>query len=241
MSNDGITMAASAMAGLERQLDLAAANLANARTPGFQARTSSTKSFARELAHSEAAQDQKLVVTDEAIAFQRGVIVQDQGNALAVAIDGEGFFEVDTPEGPAYTRNGDFTLGADGALTTRAGYAVMGQSGPIRATSGLGEITIGADGVVKQGDAEVGRLRLFDFGDKTRLEPVSDTLYRAGPGAAPSAIESPSLRPQALEYADESAVTALVDLIKIHRQFDAAQRVLQSISDSYQQRIRTSS
>jgi flagellar basal-body rod protein FlgF len=234
MSNDGIITAASAMAGLERQLDLCAKNLANARTPGFQPHMTVTKSFEGELDDSE----QKLVTTEEAISFGHGAVVPDEGNPLAVAIDGDGFFEVDTPQGLAYTRNGDFTLGTDGTLVTRAGYEVRGEGGPIRASEGGGEVSIAADGVVKQGDAEIGRLRLTEFTDRRRLEPVSDTLYRPASGAGPATVETVALKPSSLEYADETAVTALVDLIKIHRQFDATQHVLQSISDTYQQRIR---
>jgi flagellar basal body rod protein FlgG len=235
MSNDPSMIAASAMAGLERQLDLCARNLANARLPGFHARVTATKSFESELGDSE----QKLVKTEEAISFQQGVIVPDQGNPLSVAIDGAGFFEVDTPEGPAYTRSGDFTLDAQGTLVSRGGHPVRGAESLIRATPGLGDVSIDADGTVKQGDSEIGRLRLTDFADKTLLDPVSDTLFRPLPGAAPAPVDAPTFKPQALEYSDETSVTALVDLIKIHRQFDATQHVLQSISDSYQQRIRS--
>jgi flagellar basal-body rod protein FlgF len=235
MSNDPSMIAASAMAGLERQLDLCAKNLANARLPGFHARVTATKSFESELGGFE----EKLVKTDEAISFQQGVIVPDQGSPLSVAIDGEGFFEVDTPDGPAYTRSGDFTLDAQGTLVTRGGHAVRGADSLIRATPGLGDVSIDASGAVKQGDDEIGQLRLTDFADKTLLEPISDTLFRPLPGAAPAPVEKPVFKTQALEYADEASITALVDLIKIHRQFDATQHVLQSISDSYQQRIRS--
>lgn len=235
MSNDPSMIAASAMAGLERQLDLCAKNLANARVPGFHARLTATKSFESELGDCE----DKLVKTDESISFDQGLIVPDQGNPLSVAIDGEGFFEVDTPDGAAYTRGGDFTLDSQGTLVTRGGYAVRGAGGTIRATPGLGEVSIDSAGAVKQGDSEIGRLRLLDFADKSQLEPVSDTMFRALPGATPTPVEAPSFKPEALEYSDETAVTSLVDLIKIHRQFDATQHVLQSIADSYQQRIRS--
>jgi flagellar basal-body rod protein FlgF len=236
MSNDPGMIAASAMAGLERQLDFCAKNLANARVPGFHARLTSTKSFESELGDLE----HKLVKTDESISFGRGVIVPDQGNPLSVAIEGPGFFEIDTPSGSAFTRSGDFALDSEGALVSRAGYRILGAAGAaIRAEPGLGAVSIDAMGAVLQGDSEVGRLRLTDFADKALLEAVSDTLFRPLPGAAPVPVDSPALKTQSLEYADETSATALVDLIKIHRQFDAAQHVLQSISDSYQQRIRS--
>jgi flagellar basal-body rod protein FlgF len=235
MSNDPSMIAASAMAGLEKQLDLCAHNLANARVPGFHARVTSTKSFESELGD----QEQKLVKSEESIAFGQGAIVPDRGNPLAVAIDGDGFFEIETPDGVAYTRSGDFTLDNQGNLVTRAGYSVRGAGAAIRITPGLGDVSIDETGAVKQGDSEVGRLRLLDFADKSLLEPLSDTMFRALPGARPTPVEAPSLKPQSLEYSDESAITSLVDLIKIHRQFDAVQHVMQSITDSYQQRIRS--
>jgi flagellar basal-body rod protein FlgF len=232
---DGTIMAASAMAGLERELELCAKNLANARMPGFQPRLTATKTFESELDDSGAA----LVKTDEAISFERGVIVPDAGNPLAVAVDGAGFFEVDAAGGVAYTRNGDFTLDADGMLVTRVGYPVRGEGGPIRATPGGGPVTIEANGTVRQGESEIGRLRLLDFADKRGLEPVGDTLFRATPDAIPAPVEDPRFKPEALEYADETSVNSLVDLIRIHRHFDAAQRVLNSISETYAQRIRS--
>jgi flagellar basal-body rod protein FlgF len=235
MSTDPSMIAASALAGLERQLDLCAQNLANARLPGFHSRVTATKSFASELGESE----QKLVKTEESIAFGRGVILPDHGNQLAVAIEGPGFFEVETPDGAAYTRSGDFTLDSQGTLVTRSGHPVRGAGAAIRTTPGLGEASIDQAGVVTQGGTEIGRLQLLDFAEKGFLEPVSDTMFRALPGAVPSTVEKPGFKPQHLEYSDETAVTSLVDLIKIHRQFDATQRVLQSITDSYQQRIRS--
>jgi flagellar basal-body rod protein FlgF len=235
MSTDPSMIAASALAGLERQLDLCAQNLANARLPGFHSRVTATKSFASELGESE----QKLVKTEESIAFGRGVILPDQGNQLAVAIEGPGFFVVETPDGTAYTRSGDFTLDSQGTLVTRGGHRVRGAGAAIRTTPGLGDAAIDQAGVVTQGGAEIGRLQLLDFAEKSFLEPVSDTMFRALPGAVPATVEKPAFKPQHLEYSDETPVTSLVDLIKIHRQFDATQRVLQSITDSYQQRIRS--
>src|SRR5262249_689585 len=146
-------------------LDLCTKNLANLRTPGFHPRIGSAKSFEQDLDDSE----QKLVKTEEAISFEPGVIVQDAGNPLAVAIDGDGFFEVQTSEGSAYARNGDFTLNQDGTLVTRSGYAVHGEGGPIRTTPGAGVVAIDRSGAVKQGDTEIGRVRVFDFDDKRGL------------------------------------------------------------------------
>ena len=104
--SDGTIIAASAMLGLQRQLDLTTKNLAHLRTPGFQPRVGAASSFDDALDDSE----QKLVRTTEAISFEPGVIIQDTGNPLAVAIEGPGFFEIQTPEGSAYTRSGDFGL-----------------------------------------------------------------------------------------------------------------------------------
>jgi flagellar basal-body rod protein FlgF len=232
---DGMMIAASAMAGLERELEVCAKNIANSRMPGFQPRQVTTKTFESELDDSGA----KLVKTQENVSFEKGVVVPDAGNPLAVAIDGEGFFEVDAPGGAAYTRNGDFTLDQDGTLCTRAGYPVRGESGAIKATPGAGEVKIEASGSVRQGESEIGKLKLLDFDKKASLEPVSDTLFRPETGATPKSVDQTHLRPQALEYADDTGVSGLVDMIRIHRHYDAAQKALQAISDSYSQRIRS--
>lgn len=232
---DGTILAASAMSGLQRQLELTTKNLANLRTPGFQPRVASARSFESELGDSE----QRLVETEETISFEPGVILQDSGNPLAVAISGPGFFQVDTPQGAAYTRSGDFSLDGDGNLVTRGGYPVSGGGGAIRANQGGGEVRIEASGAVTQGGAEIGRLGLTDFADKSQLVAVSDTLFRAGPDAAPRAVDEVALKTESLEYASETSVGELVDMIRLHRMYDASQRVLSSISETYQQRIRS--
>lgn len=232
---DGSIMAASAMSGLERQLEVTAKNLANARTPGYQPRMIAARSFEKELGASE----ERLIKMEESISFKPGVIVPDAGNPLAVAIDGEGFFEVETPDGKAYTRNGDFTLDTDGTLTTRGGYPVLGQTGTIKASQGLGPVSIDETGAVKQGESSIGLLLVTTFDQTRGLEPVSDTLFRADEAAVRKPVSPVRLKPQALEYADDTTVGALVDLVKIHRQYEAAQRALQSISETYQQRIRS--
>lgn len=232
---DGTILAANAMSGLEKQLELATRNLANLRTPGFQPRVGSAKTFESELGDSE----QRLVAMQESITFERGVIMPDPGQPLSVAIDGAGFFQVETPGGAAYTRSGDFTLDGSGQLVTRAGYPVVGDGGAIRAAQGAGEVVIEASGAVKQNGADIGRLRLFDFANKADLIPVSETLFRAGPDATPSAVDSAALRPESLEFSGETSVNGLVEMIRLHRMYDAAQRVLTSISETYQQRIRS--
>src|SRR5688500_18339673 len=128
--SDGTIMAAAAMTVLQRRLEAIAANLASARVPGYQPRLVNAKSFYVSL---DEATD-VLVESQEAIDFRQGAIVRDEGNPLAVAIRGEGFFEIQTPGGVRYTRNGDFQLAADGAIMTRAGYPVLGSQGPLRAT-----------------------------------------------------------------------------------------------------------
>jgi flagellar basal body rod protein FlgG len=233
--SDGTILAAAAMAGLQRQLELTTRNLANARTPGYQPRIASSRTFDSALEGSR----QGLLAVEEAVSFEPGTIVKDAGNPLAVAIDGDGFFEVQTPGGPAYTRNGDFTLDGDGRLVTRAGYAVSGEGGPIVAAPGAGSLEIDARGSVRQGGTEIGRLRTFDFDDKKGLVPMSDTLFHAKPEAQIRPLDEPRLQPEALEYAGDAPVSSLIEMIKIHRNYEAAQRAMQAIADIQQQRIRS--
>ncbi len=232
--NRGMLHTAAAMKILEQRLDYSTANLAHAHTPGYKTRSPSAKSFDEAMNSGRVKPTRNEAVVD----FSQGIFVGDDGNPLSSAIAGDGFFSVDTPGGEAFTRNGDFTLDAAGQLTTRAGYAVLGEQGPIVASPKDGKVTIDASGAVMQNGSAVGKLRITDFDKKDQLVAVSDTMFRAPSGAGPKAVVAPKILPGHLEYPNHDAVTGLVEMISIHRGYDTASRAMQTIADSIQQRLR---
>jgi flagellar basal body rod protein FlgG len=142
-------------------------------------------------------------------------------DAFARELDGRGFFEIETPAGMRYTRNGSFQKGVDGVLTTIEGEPVMGEGGSI--TLGPGMVNIGADGTIKCGDVVVGRLRLVEFASEKDLIRESGSRFKALTGAEPSEIDARVVG-GALEQSNVSIVDRMAALTDLTRGFEALQR-----------------
>ena len=152
--------------------------------------------------------------------------IRATGRPLDVAIEGEGFFEVQTPEGTRYTRDGSFTLDAEGTLVTGSGYAVQGIGGFIQLPPGVVTITQNG-GIVVEG-VEVDALRIVDISDLSRLKKVGTNLFEAA-GTKVFAVEVPQVRQGALEGSNVNPVGEMVSLIKVMRLYEATQKAIQTM------------
>src|SRR5688572_24702783 len=179
----------------------------------------------------EAAVD--VVSSSTKIDFSSGTIAST-GRDLDVAIDGRGFFEVETERGIRYTRNGGFQRRADGLLTTADGEPVMGDGGPI--TLGPGAVSVSADGTVKSGNAIVGRLRVVEFESEGDLIRESGSRFKALTGAQPTEME-PRVIGGALEQSNVSVVDRMVALTEVSRGFEALQRGVSVLMNDLDSRI----
>jgi len=159
--------------------------------------------------------------------------MQATGVPTDVAIEGNGFFEVQLPGGTVgYTRDGQFATNAKGELTTKEGYPVMGQAGPIQLNPrDAGPITISAKGEISQGTASRGKLALADFAKPDSLTQISPSYFVAGnPGAAAQASNS-TVRQGYLESSNSSTVMEMASLMTAMRGFEANQHVIQIQDD----------
>ena len=168
----------SALSGMRtrlEELDRIAGDLANIGTPGYKVQRAGTISAERE--SFDQLLDSAVDVTPgpAKIDFRPGVIATT-GRDLDAAIDGKGFFVVDTPAGERYTRNGSFTRRADGVLVTLHGEPVLGESGEI--TLGIGAVGIDQHGNITTGGTVAGKLRVVEvidaFDRGTLDEEISD-------------------------------------------------------------------
>lgn len=169
---------------LRRELDVIANNLANQNTTGFKAEN---VLFERHLS-GEARSDYFASPADRRINFvldretrtdmSQGPFTMT-GSKLDAAIDGDGFFVVETPEGERYTRAGTFSINATGELVTPAGHRLLGDGGPIVVDPEDPDIAIAADGTVSDREQEFGRLRLVRFADAAQLTKRGDNTYSA--------------------------------------------------------------
>lgn len=171
---------------------------------------------------------QQLVVTHT--DFSQGPI-RETGNPLDVALDGQGFFVVQTPDGVAYTRQGSFSINADGLLVTREGLLVQGEQGPLNV--GGGNVSIDASGEVSVGGVPQGRLRLVDFASPYGLQKMGDSLFRA---ATPEVQELTStglvVHQGAVEASNSDPIQLLSATIVASRAYEAYQKVIQAFDET---------
>lgn len=154
--------------------------------------------------------------------------IKPSGRDTDVAIMGRGFFEIQTADGPRYTRNGSFILDAERRLTTPDGKPVAGDGGAL--TLEGGEFSIAADGTVTVDGQAVGRLKLVDFADPSRLEHVGDALLKAPEdmAAQPVPLEETVVAQGHVEGSNVNPVDTLVAMIEAQRAFEIQSKVLQA-------------
>ncbi len=220
----------SRMAAVMRGTDVLATNIANAETPGFRA---ARAVFATRL------QEQRDVATPTGgrpVAY-----VQDRatwrdttqgglsttGNPLDVAIQGEGYFAVETPRGERFTRAGRFTLGAEGRLQDLEGHAVLDARGtPIAFAAGDSRIAILGDGTIRSENGVLGKLRVVRFSNDQSLRAEGDRLYASD--EPPETIARPAVVQGALEGSNVRPVLEMTRLTQEMRGFQTLAQFLET-------------
>ena len=164
--------------------------------------------------------------------------VQQTGRPLDVSIEGEGFFVVEGPQGPLYTRNGGFHVDTAGRIVTTDNLPVQGTSGNLilPADASTESITISNDGQISAGATSVGQIRVVVAQNPLELTAMGETLYAA---TASSGIEDADVKLSQgmLEASNVTAVAELVNLIVASRQYEAAQKTLTAIDTAIRNRI----
>jgi flagellar basal-body rod protein FlgF/flagellar basal-body rod protein FlgG len=220
-----------AMTGLlarTQALDTAASNLANAQTPGYRAE----REYFRSVLLGTDALNSQLgrTVNDfgllggDRLSLAQGAL-QQTGNPLDLAIEGQGFFAVRTAQGVRYTRDGSFHRSQAGMLVTQAGEPVLSDKGqPIPVPPG--EVSVGADGVLSVAGGAVAAVGVFAFPASARLVPEGANRYVAPVGVAALASKDAAVHQGAIEAANQDAVQGTLDLIVMQRQAEMMQRAL---------------
>lgn len=201
-------------------LELLANNVANAATGGYKA----DREFYNLYAASET--DSTMPVIERPwIDFSQGLI-HTTGNPLDVALSGRGFFAVNGPNGPLYTRNGSFRLAPDGRLTTSEGYAVRGAGGaPIVLQPGR-SVDISSDGTVRQEGAEAGRLEVVDFSGPEGIAKHGNNYFRIADSAVRPMASGASVGHKQLEASNTGSAESAVRLVSVMRQFEMLQKAV---------------
>jgi flagellar basal-body rod protein FlgF len=207
------------------QLDRLASDIANVNTAGYKGETVTTTKVNRP-DFTSVLQTAVDVAAAPGLMDMRSGNFTTTGRELDVALEGRGFFAVDTPGGTRYTRNGEFTRRADGTVTTGDGLVVQGDDGkPIVLASTGGTVSVETDGTVRTGDEVAGKLKVVDFDDYSTLVREDSGRLRVGAGTAVKAASPDTMvRGGTIEQSNVSMVSRMAQLTEVGRSFEALQR-----------------
>ncbi|GAA0627118.1 flagellar basal-body rod protein FlgF [Brevundimonas kwangchunensis] len=218
---------------LRRELDIVANNIANADTTGFKVEQLLVGEEVGERARNAFIRPGVSFVLDNGVGrdFSQGALSQT-GRTLDFAIEGEGaFFTVQDGADQAYTRDGAFTLDAQGRLTTETGHAVLGDGGEIVINPELGQVSVGADGTISQDGETIGRLSVVRFDSLGVLEKSGDGLYRNASNAVAQEAPDARVRQGMLEGSNVNPILEITNLIEIQRAYESVTRMIENTTD----------
>ncbi len=221
-------IALSRQTSLWRQLDMVANNLANVNTAGYKGVQPHFTEFV-----SKSKTDEKLL--DDRLSFVHDFgIVRDftegafsaTDNPFDLAIHGDSYFVVDTPEGVRYTRNGQFKINDDGMLVTNENNPVLDdRDNPIFIAPEETEFNVTRDGTIVTENGPVATLQTVEFADRQKLRATHSGLYRNTDGNAVTAVR-PSVEQGMIESSNVNAVVEMSQMIKLQRAYENVQMMI---------------
>lgn len=246
----GWYIGSSGMNAQQTRLDAISNNLANADTTGFKRDIAVSKSFP-ELLMRRMGDDGVYetpfgsadvapiigkiglgVETNELYTdFEQGSFKQTSTHT-DMALSGEGFFAVETPNGERYTRNGNFLVGKEGILVTKEGYPVLGEKGYIQVADD--RFTVNQDGMVySENDMQlIDRFKIVRFDNERYLQKMGSSLYKdtdiTGPAYIAEGKERPVVLQSYVETSNVNVVNEMVSMIEVNRAYEANQKTIQA-------------
>ncbi len=241
-----IYMAAVGALAYEKRLQIISNNLANSNTVGYKQDHGQFQILDVSGLPQESTQNGDLLNTSQAEQFWNQFKVytdhssgslKNTDNDFDLALVGNGFFCVQTPDGIHYTRKGDFTLNAEGVLVTRNGWPVLGESGEVSVESRENpnlhkKFSVDEEGNISVDGDPVDRLRLVDFPQPYNLTKVGEALFKAkdfGPGE----IQAEDVRVSQgfIELSNVDAVNMMTKMIEVLRGYETYQKIIRSVDE----------
>jgi flagellar basal-body rod protein FlgF len=232
--NSGMYSAVSGSLAAMRKLDVISNNLANVNTPGYKRDKMSFEGLLAGPANPPAVPqgstaDPILQKENNYIDYASGPTSQS-GNPFDLALDGEGFFAVTTPEGTAYTRQGNFRTSVDGTLVTVDGFPVQGAGGAAIRVQGS-KIEIDTRGNVKVDGQQAGTISVVDFEKPYSLTKSGNSLFVQADPQAASRTGTALIQQGHLEGSNVESISEMVQLIETNRYFEACSKVIHGYDD----------
>ncbi|MDR6627245.1 flagellar basal-body rod protein FlgF [Caulobacter segnis] len=218
---------------LRRELDIVANNIANANTTGFKVEDLMVRTEQSKPAKTLDGGAPVKFVLDSGVArdFTQGPMAKTGGD-FDLAIEGQGFFHVQTANGDRYTRDGRFTTNPEGQLVTQGGYPVLDEGGgPLNIDPTLGPVSIGKDGIVTQGAIRVGRIAVVRPDNLASMAKDGDNLYRNTTNATPQPAPDAVVHQGMLESSNVQSVIEITKLIQVQRAYESVSRMMDNTSE----------
>ena len=228
--SDGLYVAMSGAVAQERALDVTANNVANANTAGFRAER---VTFEEVLGGQG---NLSFVSAEEAAVDTSKGELRATGNPLDVAVDGDGWFAMETPDGPRYTRSGAFRIGPEGVLIDDRGNGVLDVGNkPMLIPPTAKEVTVDPAGQVLADGVPLGQIQIVQLNDG-KLRNEGGNLYSAPGGVKP--VENAAVLSGHLEQANFDPVRGMVDLIRISRNHESLHQMMTTYREIDQRVVR---
>jgi flagellar basal body rod protein FlgG len=153
----------------------------------------------------------------------------ETGRTLDFALSGKGFFVVESPDGPLYTRHGIFVTNPNGQVVDTAGRFVAGMSGPVLVPASVdpAQVSVSSDGRIRAGQAQIGKFRIVEFaGQEDQLVPAGLNCFRAPTGVEPVDAADATIKQGYQEASNVKLVEELVHMIVVSRLYEANMKLL---------------
>jgi len=219
--------------GREQAMANTANNMANINTIGFKRDQVSFESVLRDAKQNGDARGINFSRIGKTVTDFSPGPMRVTGNALDLVISGKGFFKVSKDAETYYTRQGNFTIGANGMLQTADGFALLGEGGnPISLSSdGSEKISITSQGDIVVGNSSSGRIGLFSIDDTSKLKKHGDGLLKLDDSGNASPSTDAQIIQGSLEMSNVNAIEEMANMIDGMRTFETYQKVLKSYND----------
>lgn len=219
-------------AALWRQLEAVSNNMANANTPGYKGEHIMFKEYLVKTPAPHRLMGEKVSFAQDIGVLRdlsRGPLTKTE-NPLDIAIDGEGYFAVETADGVRYTRAGHFRLDDAGTVVNADGHPLLqANDQPIIFAPNETQISVSADGVVSSENGEIGRLRVVRFENEQAVRKVGGGLYETD--QVPEEVAQPHVLQGMIEESNVQPILELTSMMQIMRQYEGMQKLLENDND----------
>jgi flagellar basal-body rod protein FlgF len=229
-------VAVSALLALEKRVATIAHNVANVSTTGFRAEE---VKFEAVISHT-GNKDIAYASTGATFLTRQSGPILPTGNPLDVAVKGNAWMALNSPSGRVYTRDGRLEMAPDGALRTGTGHAVLDVGGsPLRLDPNAGPPTIAPDGMISQGNTQVGAIGLFRMPENAHLRRIENSAVSSDQEAAPVlSFNDTGILQGHLEGSNVNPVQELSRLISVSRTFQAVMSTIETNHSAHKTAIR---